>query len=51
VAGRLVGLARAQLAPQALTCFAWCPGHAGLWAAGGMDEAVRVGVVPRAGVV
>lgn len=51
VAGRFVGVGGVGLSPQALTCFAWCGGYAGLWATGGLDEAVRVGVVPRAGVV
>ncbi len=51
VAGRLVGVATARLSPQALTCFNWSPGYAGLWAAGGLDEVVRVGVVPRVGIV
>jgi hypothetical protein len=51
VPGALAPLASARLADQALTCLAWCGGHAGLFAAGGMDEALRVGVVPKAGIV
>jgi len=51
VAGRFSHAATGRLSSQALTAFAWCsPGYTGLFATGGLDETVRVGVVPRAGV-
>jgi len=51
VPGVITPLASARVGDQALTCLAWCDGYAGLFATGGMDEAVRVGVVPKAGLV